>query len=790
MKRPLFVSMIFLIAGIVMGTFNHGSYDLAISLFPIVLLCGMIFKIYKSKSVAIFILLYAIGFVSVQNSLGVKNMYIDNYAESEFFFTIDARVLDSSFTANGRQRVLLYTYNFNVQNRDFSDNMRIQAILEYDIETYIGQFITVQGQLLQLSRARNPGGFNQFQFLRSRGIQYTMFPVVLSFGDVTPSLRTFLYSTRNRLIYVFDNVLPESKSGIMKSMIIGDRSSLDNDILELYRISGMYHILVISGLHISILMLAINKSLEKIFSQKLSAILTLAFLIFYCLLVGSGVSVVRAVTMSGVLIVAKILHRERDFLTSISFAAVCLLLFEPLYLWDIGFQFSFAAVFGIAIATEPIDRGLGLIFRNTKYLDKIFSGTKFRKSFAVDIVVFLSISPLSAFHFYHFMPYSIIANIVIIFTANILVVLGFTVGVIGLISLSIAEFLAGSIFILLTLYEFVATFFGTMPGSRILIGQPSIILIIGFYFLFLIFNYMLYGFHNEYKRRKKLFISSSAFYIALVLLVNRSDDYLEVTFLDVGQGEAIVLTLNNRVYMIDGGGVRNREVGENVGVRVVLPFLDSQGISRIDTVFLTHEDSDHIIGIIEIIGEKEIGQIITTFGTNREDELFQMLEYRANIENIDIIFIGAGFVYESTDGLFIEVIYPLYGQHFRHVNDTSLVMRLSYKGVYFLFTADIDKPAEYEILRRGKNVSAHVLNVAHHGSRFSTSQIFLDAVSPTVGVVSAGRNNVFGHPTREVIERFEDSGIPLYSTIDSGAVIIRTNGRSIYVTETSVENFN
>jgi len=784
LNRPLFVSMIFLIAGIITGSFYYEVSFMAFFLAIALIICGLIYKIYKNKSVIIFIFLYVIGFTSVENSLGVQNIFIEEYVQRGTFFTIDGRVIDSSSTVSGRQRVTLLTHILDTRSSVFTQEMQIQAILQEGIELYIGQFVTVEGQLLQLSRPRNPGGFDQFQFLRSRGIQYTMFPEVLEFGEVTLSFRGFLYNTRNQLINVFDTVLPENKSGIMKSMILGDRSGLDSDLVEIYRVAGIYHILVISGLHISILMMAINKILEKFLSVKLSAVLTLIFLIFYAMLVGGGVSVIRAVTMAGVLIVGKLLHRERDFITCIAFAAICLLLYEPLYLWDIGFQFSFIAVFGIATGTEAINRGIWLLVRHIKIFDRLFNKTKFRSSFAINVVTSFAITPVSAFHFYYLMPYTIFANIVLIFTSNILVILGFSVGVIGLINLTAAEFLAGSIFFLLTIYEIVASFFSNLPASRILIGQPPLILVIGSYIVFLVFAYTMSAFNNEYKRRKKYLTLSIAIYAALIFLVNRNDDYLEVIFLDVGQGEAIVITLKDKVYMIDGGGLRHREIGENTGVRVVLPFLDYRGINRVDTVFLTHEDSDHIIGIIEMIGEKEIGRIFTTFGLNSDDIFVQILKDRAYEENIDIIFIGAGFTYESVDGIFIEAIYPFYGQHFRTINDTSLVLRLSYKGVDFLFTADIDQHAEYEIMRRGMNVSAHVLNVSHHGSRFSTAQSFLDEVSPVIGVVSAGRNNVFGHPTREVIERFENANIPLYSTIDSGAVIIRTNGNALYVIET------
>lgn len=784
MKRPLFMSMVFLILGIFCGTYISSKLIKFIMVLMVAFLCIFIGKIYKTKSVFIFISIYIFGLINVQNSLKPQNQYIDNYVKQDINFTVDARVIDSSLTRNGRQRVILLTSAFYVQDKTFLETMKIQAVLDHDTEVYIGQYITVQGTIMELVRERNPGGFNQFKYLRSRKIQYTMFPQVVSYGNIKPFVHSFLHNIRNRLANVYDTVLPEEESGIIKSMIIGDKTGLDDDIVELYRISGIYHILVISGLHISILIVLINRVLDKFLDVKLSAFITLIFIILYCILVGSGVSVVRAVTMAGILLVGKIIYRDKDFITTIAFAAVCLLIYEPLLLWDIGFQFSFIAVFGIGIATEPIDRLIWMLFKNISFLHPLFNKDKFRKSFSANIAVFLSISPLSVYYFYYFMPYSIIANIIIIFTANVLVILGFSVGIIGLISLSVAEILSGGIYVLLKIYEKVILFFSSLPGSSILIGKPSIIFVIGFYIVFGSLIYMLLGFNENFKKRKKFFITTLLIYIILIIFNIIQCNGLEVTFLDVDQGESIVIQLNNEVYIIDGGGVRNREIGENKGSTVLLPFLDNRGISYIDTIFVTHEDADHIVGIIELVGNKDIGQILTTFAIDRENELYLMLEYKASKHNVPIGYIGDGSIFQSKGGIIFEVLYPVYGQSFTDVNDTSLVISLEYKGVRFLFTGDIDMEAEYDILKRGRNVSAHVLNVAHHGSKFSTSPTFLNKVSPTIGVVSAGKNNVFGHPSLEVAEIFRETNTPLYSTVDSGAVIIRTRGDTISVIET------
>ena len=766
MKRPLFNSFIFLCLGIIFST-N------LISLLFVAILCIAIFYAYKTKQPFFYFLLFIVGYFSVQNSLSVKNVDIDSFAHREFIFSIEGRVIDINTTVSGRQRLILSTRYFDVDDMVFAQNMRIQAILPEEYEMKLGQTITLTGTLNPLRRPSNPGGFDQFQFLRARKIQYTMFPNIVTVEDIPITtvghFQNHLHNLRSSIIDVFHHVLPAREAGVITSIIVGDRTGLDPDIFDAYRAAGFYHILVISGLHLTILMLAVNKTLEKFMSIRASALTTLAFLIFYTLMVGSSVSTVRAVTMAGVMIFGKLFYRPKDFLTTISFAGMALLLYEPLYLFDIGFLLSFSAVFAIALGAEPIDRLLGLIM--------IFENKKFRQSMAVNIAIFLVFSPLFAYFFFHVQTYSLIANIFVILTANFLVVLGFLTALLGLISHDIAELLSGGLFFIIRLYEIVAMFFYNLPNALWLIGRPHITELIGYYALLGFAFYSLMQFRRPHL--KKYFLLASFLYIGLISFNRLSYTGLQVTFLDVGQGEAIVITHGREVYLIDGGGLRTLEIGNNMGVRVLLPYLDYRGIRSIDTVFVTHEDSDHIIGIIEALGVKDIGKIYTTIGLDKEYELSALMLERAEKYNVPLEFISAGASFSSNSGISIETLYPFKRESFRTINATSLVFRLTYGDISFLFTGDIDQISEREILASGAVVSSDVLNVAHHGSRFSNYDGFIDAVDPLVAVISSGRNNPFGHPAPEVVEKFAIREIPLYNTADYGSIRIWSDGKII-----------
>lgn len=778
-KRPLFITLIFLCFGIITGMFFTSIFNMLLPM--VAILCFLLYKSYSTKLPLLFLGFYIVGYLSIQNSLKVQNYEIETHVTNRQHFIIEGQVTSFNKTATNRQRLTLRSNNFYVSNTKIYQNMNIQAILNYGEYAQVGQKLRLYGNLLSPRPPSVPGGFNQLQFLRTRNIQYTIFPNNVYFGTTYSTFNSILHNFRSRLISVFENNLPPNQAAIMKSMVLGDMSSMDADVLDAFRAAGLYHILVVSGLHISILMLAINKLLDKFFPIKISALITLGIIILYAVMVG-GVSIARACTMAGVMVFAKVLDKERDFITSISFAALCLLILQPLFLFDVGFLLSFGAVYGIAIGTAPIERLLIHFFR-IPLLNKLSKHKNFTNSFAVTIAVFLTISPILAYFFYYIMPYSIIANIIVILSGKIMVILGFTVAFIGLFLPSLSYIFSGGLYFLSTAYESVAIFFDSMPGSRILIGRPTIIQIIGYYLvlgsLFLLFS--------NYKPKpiyKTYFATCLSIFSIIILLGMGRNNGLRVTFLDVGQGESIVITLNNQTYIIDGGGQRHREIGRNTGVSVLIPYLEYRGINHINAVFVTHDDRDHIAGIIELLNysNKKVEKIYTTIGLNKDYELSILLLEGAERENIPVSFIH-GKALLSSANLVMEILYPFYYTVFRGSNSTSLVMRLTYNNVSFLFTADIDQISERSILKSDQNVSAHVLNVSHHGSRFSSYSGFIDQVAPLVAIVSAGANNPFGHPAREVIDKFEERNIPIYNTATSGTIIVTTNGDYINITE-------
>ena len=764
LKRPLFVSFLFLALGIITGAYFLEHHILIGALvFMLTSIC--LFLHMPGKASILFIVFYIFGVFSSQSAFQNPNYYIHRLAQQNEVFLIDGEITASTFTRNGRQRLTINATRFETEDFVFYENIRINAILPLDMEAPFASVIRISGTLGIPELPSTPGAFNSFMFSRSRGFFYTVFPrdfEVLSYGS---GARVFLNDIRENIITVFENNLPEQHSALARSMVLGDRTGIDQETIDAYRAAGIYHVLVISGLHITILLLFVYKFLNFFINRNISALIAFLFIISYGTMIGFSVSVFRAILMAGVFILAELFHKERDLLTTASLAAIIMLIVHPLYLFDIGSQLSFGAVFGIALFNKPMQNLLKKILLLLKIDPKKFK--TIQDSITIDIAITIALTPIFAFHFYRVNPYSLFGNIAITFTTVIVIILAFLLALVGLILEPLAFIFVGAVYLLLSFHMFIAMFFYEMPGSFFLVGSPPVALIIIYYSFILSIVYF---------SKKKLV--SFVFTVVFGLFLLGQDTSPSISFMDVGQGKSTIITYSGNTIIIDGGGPWGRPVGNSTGINVLIPYLEFHGINFIDKIFLTHDSMDHIVGIIELVGNKRIGAIYTTIGLDREVFFANMLIERAEYYNVPIYFIYGPQRF-NFDGLFIDLLHPTLSTNFRTANQTSLVFRVVYGDTAFLLASDIDKESEREIIASGVLLSSNVLQVAHQGSRNSSYEGFLRSVNPTYAVISAGRGNVHGHPHTETLYRLRRENIIYLKTFNKGTITFRTNGYEI-----------
>ncbi|MCL2361161.1 MAG: ComEC family competence protein [Defluviitaleaceae bacterium] len=557
MKRPLLWAFGFLIAGILIGRAPGLAALSPVLLFGLSLglglvFCGILFFVYRYKPVFALMLFLLVGLTRVGDSL---HSHVIEPVHVEFHGV----VVDVGRTGGGNQRAIVSGENF-----DF----RVMAyILPHQPQVVLGQEVVLTGYLEPLRGPANPAGYNQFQHLRSQKVDATIWPEEITLGDIQISLMVLLRGFRDRLAHVYDSLLPSREAGVIKSMVLGDRLDMDQDLAGQYRMMGIFHILSISGMHVTILTMAAFSVLKKVMAERPAGVVVLVIMIAYCLMTGAAVPTVRAVTMGGVLVLGRILYRDYDLLASVSFAGIALLIFEPLYLFNVGFQLSFGAVFGIGVLRASIERGLALL--------RLPAG-KFRESLSVGISAVVASYLVFAHHLYEIPLYSVLGNIVIMPTVTILLVLGVLVGLVGLVWMGLAGIIAGPVYYILRFYAIASDFFSSLPGAMTLTGGGSLLVTLAGVGVVLAFAFAFSGFGEDFRKRLALFFAAVLILIGCVFIRDFPFD-LRITALDTGGNYSVIRHRNEMLIVGSGRG----------GETTLLGYMDMRGVNRAHGLVLT-----------------------------------------------------------------------------------------------------------------------------------------------------------------------------------------------------------
>jgi len=625
MKRPVLWGLGFLICGIILGyyaTLPLISLGFLAGLF----LCLILYKHYKYVPVFIFLLFFVAGAWRVSVSLHTINT-------EQRQADISGTVIDVGITSGGNQRVMI---------RDGNGVRFIAYVAPHLPWAALGQQISVSGELRPLSLPQNPGGYNQFRHLRPLKVDAVIWPDAVELGDVRLSLMVVLRSFRDRLADVYEQILPPREAAVVRSMVLGDRADMDAHLAEQYRTMGIFHILSISGLHVAVLMMAFNKALGLFISERKSGVIVLAIMVLYCLMTGAAVSTVRAVTMGGFLVFGKVLHREYDLLASVAWACVVLLVYEPMYLFNVGFQLSFVAVFGIGIMTEPVDRLLAKI--------KMPKWGGFRKSLAFGIGVVAATYPVFAFHFYEIALYSVIGNLIIAPTTAIILILGFVVGLVGLVWIGGAAFLGGTVYYILRFYDIASQFFANLPFAMLLTGGGNLLVAGLGAAVLLSFAFAFNGFGEVFRKRLVLFYVMAVLLVGVVF-VQHNPRGVHVTELDTAGNYSVV---RHRGDVLIIGAPQG-------GEHALFTYLDMRGASRANGFIMTElprpQDVNRLVRLAErvdvfyVVGEADGIVLFVLEEVRRETDNMPEVVF---LQDGDVRRVGRKGVRVAIDGVYIE----------------------------------------------------------------------------------------------------------------------------------------
>jgi len=505
---------------------------LFITLAAAVALAVLVWVAYGKKRVLALPLFTLLGFMLLNNAFSIRNYYFEYMANSREITQITGQVTDVALTRSDWTRLTLRT----CESHGASVNIRV-FVYTYE-EFRPGYSLTVTGNLQHLSFARNPGGYDEDRHLSSRGISYKIFADEYEFTSLSPSLiRNPVLTMRNfrlRAADVISQVYPERSAAIVKALVIGVNSTIEQEIRDIYRDAGIFHILAVSGLHVGMVAAFVYKLLSILkINNRHAGIITLAVLAFYCIFTGAGPATIRAVAMCSVIIVGKIMYCNSNTLNSAAFAAFLLLVNQPLLLWDVGFIYSFSAVIALSTLTPVIQDVFDFISRGSKRLE--FLGKKTIKTYCCGcIAAFLATMPLTAYFFFQISPIAVLVNIVLVPTVALVVLSGFLSVFAGLFSITLASVFAGAAHVLITMYEAVAGFVAQLPLAAMPTGRPPMYVLIP-YALFLVALAYLYKAKFPRKFKHATYIAMPTLVLGLLVFWQFAPQPPTITFLDVGK---------------------------------------------------------------------------------------------------------------------------------------------------------------------------------------------------------------------------------------------------------------
>ncbi len=649
-------------------------------------------------------------------------------------------------------------------------------ILVYDDakqSVQIGNKVNVKGELSLFEEARNPGNFDQKFYYEKQKIGAFLWAEALRVTDRESNpLKQGLYELRQKWKRILIDAAGEEDGGALAAILLGEKQGMDREIRELYQVNGIAHVLAISGLHLSFLGVGVYHLLRRITgSYTVGGLAGVLFLSAYILMIGMTVSAFRAMVMFLFRIGADLSGRHYDSPTALAAAAVTVCMWRPLSLYDSGFWLSFGALIAIIFILP--------IFKNLP-----------AQSLWASVSVNLFLLPILMYSFYEVPIYGVFLNLIVIPLLSVLMAAGLIGTMISLFWEHAGEAIFLCCRIIFRVYEHSCEAALRLPFARVVTGQQDIWKIL-FYYVFLFAAVLLLRKKEENKgekrsRKKRVVLSVLLVGTGMTILLFTAQvkDKITITMLDVGQGDGLVIRgPEGKTYFMDGGSSDVKKVGEYR----IEPYLLSQGIGSLDYVFASHGDQDHISGIKELVQRQKTGvtikRLVLPTQTVWNDALKELAEM-AEKEGIPVFTMEKGQC--LTEGkLSLTCIQPGKGEMEETGNSASLVLALRYGDFDMLFTGDVEGEGEKRLVDHLQGEYSKcvwdVLKTAHHGSGNSTTEEFLKTAAPQYAFISAGKNNSYGHPHKETLERLKDAGAIVYSTQEEGAVTIVVSEREFTI---------
>ena len=634
-------------------------------------------------------------------------------------------------------------------------------------------------------------GFSYRTYLARRGIHsLSRYPgITLLARDQGQPLWAFLYALKRRTQGVIAAILPEPEAALLTGILTGSDEGIPASLMDQFRATGTSHIIAISGFNITLISAALVQVLSRLLQRYVALVAAVAAIALYTLLVGAEAPVVRAAIMGGLTALALIAGRRSHALTSLFAAAWLMTAWQPFLLWDVGAQLSFAASLGLIAYSEELQRACENLLRKFVSLESAVRATQLLSDNLLSTIAAMIIAlPVIIYHFEHFSPLYLLSNLLVLPVQPAVMYWGATAVLAGLAYLPLGRVLGWAAWLLLTYTIRTVEITSKWLDNSGAVGSvhPALLWAYGGILAWLTFRPQalqpaLESGKRFLRQRATWKVTCALLILALILawsaVARFPDGRLHVTFLDVGQGDAILIeTPSGRRMLIDGGPSPATLLAA-LGRR--LPFWDR----RIDIVLLTHPHDDHVRGLLPLIDRYRVRQVLTG-DVEHTSAVYRAWRESLQEQGIPVLGVGQPWQVDFGDGPTAEILPPLEGNS-DSLDETSLVVRLTWQEAIFLFTGDLEADGLLELHRAGWPLACTVLKVPHHGSDEAVSAELLAVTSPDLAVISVGADNRFGHPANETLSCLDQANVQVLRTDQSGTVQVVTDGDSYWVRTTN-----
>lgn len=708
-----------------------------------------------------------------------------------------------------------------------------------------GDIVEVKVIFSKVNKATNEYCFDYREFLKQKKIDGNIKEIKVNLLRKN-SMLCKISNAKIKLNKYIDENYSDIASGFLKTLLLGEINEIEKEIKEDFTKANISHILAISGMHISIIILVIKNTMQILkFDKRLEKIFLNLLIICYIFFIDYPISAIRVAITQVILLITFFTNRKSNFYNTISITLFIILLLNPYNIESTAMQLSFGGICGIYLfykfikkmffykfciqkktvkealkenknedENEDVNANINTkvnrnIRKNIKNIcQTVIKSNKLKQividSLCLNISVQIFIFPIVWYKFNFISITSFIPSILISLFIFPILILGY----LSFFEILIQKFISIGIiskinnFIILKMLNLISIL-SKLPLLSIYLKRPNEIFIVSYYVVLIlcikiiqkdklaellhiwriksgkvpIKQYIRVKFkkNNDFKRIVLIVILDIVIIFQSFVQDNFLKNGVEIYFLDVGQGDStIIRTAKNKTIVIDGG--EGEKSGFDYGKNVLFPFLINKGVRKIDFLIFSHFDSDHCGGLIYLLENIKVDNILI----GKQFEKNENLEYIVNLANkkhVKIIELQAGNKINIEKNSSLEILWPSETENISEnsINNNSLVCKFVYKNFSMLLTGDIESIAEEKLLGKYKNtnrLNANILKIAHHGSKTSSIQEFLDEVNPKIALIGVGRKNKFGHPNQEVLERLKEKGIQIYRTDQNGEIQI------------------